>query len=118
MLEHTKKHPTDSVQICLTGPAANRERAIRAMKRLGFTDTSDSMPWRDAFPELEQGSEAGNALRGARHRAELTQARLAELAGIPQRHISEMENAKRSIGKKNAAKLAEILHLDKRLLLG
>lgn len=33
------------------------------------------------------------------------------LTGIPQRHISEMENGKRGIGKERARKIAEALHV-------
>jgi len=49
-------------------------------------------------------------LRGARHREGLTQRQLAEQTGIPQRHISEMENNKRSIGKNRAKILARALN--------
>jgi len=44
----------------------------------------------------------------------LTQRQLAEKSGIPQRHISEMENGKRSIGKENARRLAAALNADYR----
>ena len=43
--------------------------------------------------------------------------RLAELTSIPQRHISEMERGKRSIGKERAKKLAEALNVDYRVFL-
>jgi plasmid maintenance system antidote protein VapI len=36
---------------------------------------------------------------------------------IPQRHISEMENGKRNIGKERAVRLAQVLDIDYRLLL-
>lgn len=39
------------------------------------------------------------------------------MTGIPQRHISEMENGKRPVGKTNAKKLAEALNVDYRLFL-
>ena len=42
---------------------------------------------------------------------------LAEKTGIPRRHISEMENGKRPIGKKNARLLGEALGIEPRLLL-
>jgi transcriptional regulator with XRE-family HTH domain len=42
---------------------------------------------------------------------------LSGLTGIPQRHISEMENGKRPIGKKNAKKFAEVLKIDYRVFL-
>jgi transcriptional regulator with XRE-family HTH domain len=53
----------------------------------------------------------GAILRGARHREGLTQQQLAELTGIPQRHLSEMEHGKRPIGKKNAKILAKVLNV-------
>ncbi|MBI4775156.1 MAG: helix-turn-helix transcriptional regulator [Deltaproteobacteria bacterium] len=56
-------------------------------------------------------------LRGARHRQGLTQIQLAALTGIPQRHISEMENGKRSIGKARARTLGKALNLSYRVLL-
>lgn len=52
------------------------------------------------FPELTPESEPGMSLAGARHKENLTQRQLSELTGIPQRHISEMENGKRPIGKR------------------
>jgi DNA-binding XRE family transcriptional regulator len=62
-------------------------------------------------------SERAVILRGARHRENLTQAQLAELTGIPQRHISEMETGKRSIGKQRAKLIAKVLNIDYRLFL-
>lgn len=62
-------------------------------------------------------SERAVILRGARHRENLTQAQLAELTGIPQRHISEMETEKRSIGKQRAKLIAKVLNIDYRLFL-
>ena len=56
-------------------------------------------------------------LRGIRTREALTQEQLAKLSGIARRHISEMENGKRPIGKTTAHKLAEVLGTDYRLFL-
>lgn len=56
-------------------------------------------------------------LRGARYREDMTQEQLAKATGIPRRHISEMENNKRPIGKQNARKLAEVLNVDPRRFL-
>ena len=47
----------------------------------------------------------------------MTQAQLSKMTGIPQRHISEMENGKRPIGKENAKKLAKALNCDYRRFL-
>lgn len=59
----------------------------------------------------------GIVIRGLRCRDGLTQQALAKLAGIPQRHISEMENGKRPIGKQNAHKLAAAFNTDPRMFL-
>jgi transcriptional regulator with XRE-family HTH domain len=61
---------------------------------------------------------SSNAIRGYRYRENLTQRQLAELTGIPQRHISEMENGKRTIGKEMAKRLAKALHTDYKMFLG
>jgi transcriptional regulator with XRE-family HTH domain len=47
----------------------------------------------------------------------MTQKQLADATGIPQRHISEMENGKRIIGVVNAKRLAMALKCDHRRLL-
>jgi len=70
----------------------------------------------EVFPEY-QGREQQIALRAYRNREDLTQKQLADLSGIPQHHISEMENGKRTIGKERAKKLAAALHCDYRQLL-
>lgn len=62
-------------------------------------------------------TEAAISLRGYRYREDLTQKQLADFSGIPQRHISEMENGKRPIGKERAKKLAKALNADYRLFL-
>lgn len=78
--------------------------------------TEPSFTLEEVFPEL-----AGKAkqvyLRGIRYREDLTQKQLADLIGIPQRHISEMENGKRPIGKENAKKLAKALNCEYRMFL-
>lgn len=59
----------------------------------------------------------GTMLRGARFKEDMTQVRLAEVSGIPRRHISDMENNRRPIGKQTARKLAEVLKVDYRVFL-
>lgn len=77
---------------------------------------TDSIPWREAFKEFE-GNESGTSLAGGRHKEGLTQIQLSELTGIPQRHISEMERGKRTIGKKNAKLFSKALNVDYRAFL-
>jgi DNA-binding XRE family transcriptional regulator len=111
MQAHTKKHPTETVELKFIGPLMNMEKAIKTLKPLGFVDASDSVPWRDAYPEYSEAQLIGKALIGARSREGLTQTQLAELTGIPQRHISEMENGKRPIGKEMAKRLGKVLNI-------
>jgi len=119
MPELTKKRLTEEIELHFTGPAEKKTAAIDALNRLGFVPLrchGSLQSWRDSFPEL-QNNEPGVFLAGARHREGLTQRELAARSGIPQRHISEMENGKRSIGKKNAKILAQILNADYRAFL-
>ena len=127
MQGHMKKHHTDEVRMTFTGPVVMMEQALEAMRSLGFEtakqlirnqEDEGSIPWRETsyFKEIENKLPSV-FLSGARHREGLTQIELAERSGIPRRHISEMENNKRSIGKMNARKLAEVLNIDPRRLL-
>jgi ribosome-binding protein aMBF1 (putative translation factor) len=99
------------------GPIVNKAKAIESLKSLGFVDTSDSVPWREAYPEYSEVELIGKGLAGARYREGLTQIQLSEMTGISQRHISEMEHGKRPIGKKNARLLGKVLKVDYRVFL-
>jgi ribosome-binding protein aMBF1 (putative translation factor) len=119
MPELTKKHRTEQVELQFTGPAKKKAEAVKALSKLGFIPAETATrtgTWRDHFPEL-QDNETGIYLAGARHREGLTQRELADKTGIPQRHLSEMENGKRTIGKKNAKLLAKVLNADYRAFL-
>ena len=71
-----------------------------------------------ALPELNDDKKRPAAvLRGLRYRENLTQKKLAEILSIHQHHLSEMENAKRPIGKEMARKLAETLHANWKIFL-
>ncbi len=59
----------------------------------------------------------GAILQGIRYREGLTQIDLSQKTGLPQRHISEMENGKRTIGKATARKLAKAMKVDYRIFL-
>lgn len=67
----------------------------------------------EVFPD----SHPGRILLGLRTREDLTQKSLAEKTGLRPRHISEMENGKRPIGKEVARRLAKALSTDFRILL-
>ena len=117
MQAHTKRHPIEKVELPFIGPIANMTSAIDIMKPLGFVDTSDSVPWRELFPEYKDEDLPGVCLRGGRYREGLTQKQLADMIGIPQRHISEMENGKRPIGKEMAKRLAKALNIGYKVFL-
>ncbi|MEK7826612.1 MAG: helix-turn-helix transcriptional regulator [Thermodesulfobacteriota bacterium] len=92
-------------------------RAVETLKPLGFVDTTDTIPWREAYPEYFDEDFPGVCLRGARYREGITQKQLADMIGIPQRHISMMENGKRTIGKEMAKRLGKALNISYKVFL-
>ena len=58
-----------------------------------------------------KGNIFGNLLAGARLKANLTQARLAEKLGIRQNMISDYERGKRRLSPEMAERIAEILDI-------
>lgn len=94
------------------------------MSKMGFEPTNitkkldaKAVPWRQAFPEYSDAMIAGISLKETRKMAEKTQQQLSQMTGIPQRHISEIENGKRTISKEIAEKFAEALEVDYRIFL-
>jgi len=88
----------------------------KAMASYGAEETEEtltSIPWGEVYPYFNPGV----ALRGARKRENLTQKQLANLIGISQTHISEMEHGKRPIGKEMAKRFARSLNVDYRIFL-
>lgn len=116
MLVHTKKRPIEIAEARFVGPPESIKRLRELAEKEDVTDISDSVPWREAFPEFA-GNIPGTVLSGFRHREGMTQEALSTGTGIQRRHISEMENGKRPIGKENARKLAAALNADYRMLL-
>jgi DNA-binding XRE family transcriptional regulator len=120
----TKKHLTEKqVEVRFRGTPANVIKLRRLAQSLNVKDLTE---WQleekelysieELSPELTWNS-GGVAIRGARGKEGLTQKQLAELTGIAQHHISEMENGKRPIGKETARKLASALNIDYRVFL-
>ncbi|MBC8018106.1 MAG: helix-turn-helix transcriptional regulator [Verrucomicrobia bacterium] len=107
-----KVHTEKLVPLHLMVRSANVSTITRYVEQL---EKSDSIPWRDVAGR--RGSVPASILRGARSKEEITQTRLSELTGIPQRHLSEMEQGKRPIGKETAKKLAAALNVDYRVFL-
>ncbi len=117
----TKKRPTDDglVSLQFRVHPANVERIKRYIETVEPVDgDNDGITSDEFFDKYFTGkSRWAVALCGYRTREGLTQRELAELTGIPQRHISEMENGKRPIGKETARKLATALNVDYRVFL-
>jgi DNA-binding XRE family transcriptional regulator len=95
-----------------------RNKVAELRKYARSLEAEEDRTWSlaEVFPEYS-GKEQEIALRAYRTREGLTQKQLAALTNIPQHHISEMENGKRSIGKERARRLAAALHCDYRRLL-
>ena len=120
---HTKEPRTNTrCTLAFVGPAQHADAARQALRALGFEETRDeeqpdTVPWREAFEHWSDAALPGHALAGSRRNAGVTQLQLARVTGIPQRHISEMEHGKRSIGKERARKLAAALKVDYHIFL-
>ena len=120
----TKKRPTENqVEVRFEGSYANMVKLRRMAQALKVNDVTE---WgleekelydpEEVSPELAWNS-GGVSIRGGRGKEGLTQKQLADMIGISQHHISEMENGKRTIGKETARKLATALNVDYRVFL-
>lgn len=116
MRAHTKRHPIDELVDVTLRVRQSKAALLRQYAESLGAEQERSYTVEEVFPEYI-GKEQQVALRAYRHREGLTQKQLAELSGIPQHHISEMENGKRTIGKERARRLATALHCDYRRLL-
>lgn len=116
MRAHTRKHTEKTDMVRFIGPLDKIMQVRKFADTLGLADIEDTIDYRDAFPQLSENP-GGTAIRGYRYREGLTQMQLAELTGIPRRHISDMESGRRPIGKENAKKLAQALNADYRMFL-
>lgn len=122
----TKKHHTNTVAIILDerrprrfiGPRSKLRLVRNLLTEMDFELDEDRVPWRKlAKDDIEKYGEAGLMLRGGRCKEGWTQVQLAKRLGIPQSHISAMENGSRPIGKSMAKKLAKVFNTDYRLFL-
>jgi len=98
-------------------PGKYRQEVKELLRQLQHGD-EDFIPAEEIFPDVFDSVKGpAVALRGARHREEMTQVELAKTLGIRQHHLSEMEHGKRPIGKAMAKKLGKKLRCDYRLFL-
>ena len=119
MLAHTKRRHTDTVSLRLVGPGKNRRKALASLKALGFVavDEDQCIPVAELFPDAAGSNKPGRILAGARGKEGLTQKQLADQSGIPQGHISEMEQGRRPIGPKTAKALGSALNIGYKVFL-
>jgi ribosome-binding protein aMBF1 (putative translation factor) len=76
------------------------------------SDSSESIAVEDTdFWKEMQSNRIGNMLAGARLKANLTQAQLAEKLGIRQNMISDYERGKRRLSPSMAKRIAKILRI-------
>lgn len=104
----TKKLPTDEMVTVRLRVHRHNAPKIKEYARSVEAGAERTYTVAEVFPEY-LGQESRIALRAYRTRENLTQKELAARTGIPQHHLSEMENGKRPIGKERARKLAEAL---------
>jgi len=89
---------------------------LRALRKLWFKDVSDSIPWRGLFLNIltiscpEQLLPAPGRRKGLRRK-------FAEMIGVSQSNISEMESGKRPIGKNMARRFAKVLKVGYKIFL-
>jgi len=115
MLERTKARPTKSVELRFVVPASKADAVRRAVAPFIEEETS-AVPWREALGYTD-AELPGVMVKGGRVKVGLTQAQLAALVGIPQRHVSEMEHGKRPIGKEMAKRLGKALNVSYKVFL-
>lgn len=120
MPARTKKRPIEDARLLVVAcPGANIANVMDFLRNNGC-DVNDATPGDGEDVPLEAvspGRTPGTILRGLRHRENLTQAEFAKRVGIPRRHISEMENGKRPIGKMSARRIAGEFNTDPRVFL-
>lgn len=118
MPEVTKKPHTDDKMVTLT-LQVRRSNVPKIRQYVLAIEGGEERNYTvaEVFPEFICKTQE-IALRAYRTREGLTQKQLAQATGIPQRHISEIENGKRGIGKERAQKFSKALHIsDYRVLL-
>ena len=110
------KKDTDNLLFFISCPASNSIQVKQYLEKHGCKLIDDGQDWMDAKGLFAERTSA-NMLVGARGKENITQMQLSELTGIPRRHISDMENGRRPIGRQNALKFGKALNISYRLFL-
>ncbi len=107
-------------EVFLLSPSAGRKvkkelLADRLAKRVMKEPTIHA---REVLPLLDDDVQRpAIMLRASRYKKDMTQKQLSEKLKIRQHHVSEMENAKRPIGRAMAKRLATIFKCDYRVFV-
>jgi|SaaInlStandDraft_3_1057020.scaffolds.fasta_scaffold05359_2 DNA-binding XRE family transcriptional regulator len=128
MSEHMRRsHTDDSIEVTIKDAtkitfSIPREASAELftflyLHQIGRT-RNDLVPSEKVFRDLDKKyGKVGVTIKGFRVRDGLTQLELANKLHIHQVHVSQIENGKRTVGKKLAQKLAKIFRTDYRLFL-
>jgi ribosome-binding protein aMBF1 (putative translation factor) len=131
MSAHMREHLTDSEDesICVILKLPNSKKVsysipfsrckeVEEFLEKQSEEDDDSVRYEILAKErIEKYKKSGLVLRGMRYREGFSQKKLAEKSGVTQNEISNIENGKRTVGKKIAEKLAKALNFDYRMLL-
>ena len=95
-----------------------KEKARGILSLLKEYEIEEAINWREVFTkDLERLSEPALALKGARAKEGLTQAKLAKLLKTSQPTVAQMEQRKREITKAMAKKLEVIFNVGYKVFL-
>jgi len=131
MSAHTKQHRTDfedeslcvilrlpnSKKVSYFIPSSRRKEVEEFLEKQSEEDDESVRYEILAKERIEKHKKAGLVLRGMRYREGFSQKKLAEKSGVTQNEISNIENGKRTVGKKIAIRLAKVLNFDYEMLL-
>ena len=119
-----KTHRTKTTGVTLRFRPRTPSRIIKRIEQEygDYLEKDDGQETVDPFStewyrDITGKTTPGDRLNTERFKASMTQIKLAELTGIPQHHISEMEHGKRPIGRETARKLAKVFKTDYRYFL-
>jgi len=110
------KNNSDNMLFHVSCPSSNSTQIKLYLEKHGCVFIEEEQELFDAKGLFTERTPA-NMLIGARSKENFTQMQLSELSGIPRRHISDMENGRRPIGKQNAIKLGKVLNVNYRVFL-
>ncbi len=129
MSAHMREHRTDTQKnFCViiklhnskttySIPLSHQKELEKVLEKY-LEDDDTPVAWEVlARDRIEKYKKSGLVLRGMRYREGFSQKQLAEASGITQNEISNIENGKRTVGKKVAEKMAKVLNFDYRMLL-